>query len=347
MVRDVSIFERQRWSGDCIDRYSSATCASHGSVGAQSSDTSNSGSTETISHDAPKERFPCRTTSPTPVHYCRKDPSVVTAEGRLIDAHVRVEFTDDGHLVLTADATCKGSSIRRVARGWRSRHVEVARRLMRELLATVRVALEETILKLMGCDEVVAMTTQCSLVDSPSHLDDKRMDDKKMDDTASIHTDSSEADDAPGVQVVDIEWGGIRWNSDAMYDPEIDGAIHLQGACTLDDPEVQLRRREQRPVWSAFYTDVPSATPLAPPTTRASWRTLPRERILEEFALRAALLSSVAVNAWSNDRGAYTGDKRTCDDDTEITTLFGMRTSTALVRVRGSATLPSEGKEKE
>lgn len=141
-----------RRSDDVVvaDQYSyAATRASHGSQGDRCSDTSNTGSGETVLADAPRERF--TSSAFGPASHRREETARVTAEGRLTDVRIRVEWSPGApiaQIVLTGEALCQGKTIRCSDRGWRSRPVEASRRLMRELLATIRLSLEGAIVRL-------------------------------------------------------------------------------------------------------------------------------------------------------------------------------------------------------
>ena len=120
-----------------------ATRASHGSQGDRCSDTSHAGSGDTTLANAPRERFVSSAFGPAA--HRREETTRVTAEGRLSDVRVRIEWSPGtlvAQLVLTCEASCHGKTIRCSDRGWRSRPVEASRRLMRELLANVRLAVE-------------------------------------------------------------------------------------------------------------------------------------------------------------------------------------------------------------
>lgn len=359
----VNTFDRE------ADRHSfAATRASHGSQGDRSSDTSNTGSGETVLADAPRERFASRAFGPGA--HRREETTRVTAEGRLADVRIRVEWspgTPIAQIVLTGEAMCHGKTIRCSDRGWRSRPVEASRRLMRELLATVRLAVEAAVVRAgasafsggakearVACGDDAMSTASDSGdpsdgeagADADGAWDNCRRALDCIDgESPTAPAESSECDEAPGVRIVDIEWANrLRWGGDAMYDPAVDGPISLQGACTLDDPSSRAPRRE-RPVWAAYDRHTP-ATPATPSPPRRTWRDLPREAILEAVVRELGPLSNaVSANSWSIDRRVYPGTKRTCDDvaDSEeqtFETVFGFRARTALVRIHGHAPPP-------
>jgi hypothetical protein len=356
------------------DRYSfAATRASHGSQGDRSSDTSNTGSGETVLADAPRERFASHGFGPA--SHRREETTRVTAEGRLADVRVRIEWspgTPVAQIVLTGEATCHGKTIRCSDRGWRSRPVEASRRLMRELLATVRLAIEGAVVRVDAStndDDAKEVRATCGDDAMSAASDSGEPSDGEAeveaeggawetcrralvdigDESPQAGAESSECDEAPGVRIVDIEWANrLRWGGDAMYDPAVDGPISLQGACTLDDPTSRAARRE-RPVWAAYDRQEAAATAAAPLAPRRTWRNLPREALLEAVVCELAALSgAVSTNSWFIDRRVHPGTTRTCDDvaDSEeqtFETVFGFRARTALVRIHGHAPPPEGG----
>lgn len=212
--------------------------------GCQSSSTS---TTDTVEC----ETRPCPTTLYGSLGVLPSCSGPIAAVGQLTSVHVSLEQTLSVPYtwMITAQAQCMGSSVRSRDPSWRGRHVEVARLLMRELLSSLRSAIN-----------AVSTTNSYSPVPKFSLISNST--DSESNEYASLHSlegavvddtgessntpilsytpplvENSDCDEVPGVRVVDVDWGSnIRWGGDAHYDPRTDGYITLHGACTLPDP---------------------------------------------------------------------------------------------------------------
>ena len=350
-------------TGRAAHKAARATCASYGSHGDQSSNTSNEGSINTVFAEAPRERFGLWAFGPAA--HRREETSHVTAEGRLADVRICVEWspsTPNAQIVLTCEASCHGKTIQCSDGGWHSRPVEASRRLMRELLATVRLAVEAAVMQSTASNDVckaslVAATTLSNTSNASAQagacrgwkgrqcdFDDVNI---KCDKGGSlVCAKSNECNEAPGVRVVDIQWASrVRWGGDALYNPSVDGPIFLQGACTLDDFTSRAVRRE-RPVWVAY-----NRQEVVHSSRRQTWRDLPRETLLKAVVDELVAFGDVvSTNGWYIDQLVQPGATRTCEDITDLKTstletVFGFCSRTALVRIRGYASsAPDDGK---
>ena len=139
---------------------------------------------------------------------------------------------------------------------------------------------------------------------------------------------NSECDDAPGVRVVDVEWGRkVRWGGDAAYDPRVDGSIALHGACSLEDPVGRS-----------------STAKHAEPLTHLS-----SFELLSALASRVSAGGTVATNSWTlvgrPRRRSASLDGQDVFDHRELhragyTHLFSFKTNVALVRLYGAGVRP-------
>lgn len=195
----------------------------------------------------------------------------ILAEGRLKEVSISI-YREGDQFVVVADARCDGKTLRAVYGGWRSRLTEIARRLMSELLETTRDALFAEQSRRDGARDgdvqdataaprlcragVGEIFEQITLTprSSPEMCDSEPVDVASgasiegCDNVSVMMREDREDDDdecAPAVNIVAIEWRDVlRGPADSMYDPFIDGDIHMRGACTLDTDDVQAERAD-------------------------------------------------------------------------------------------------------
>ena len=292
----------------CVSRISHSSRTSEGTL-------SNTGSAVTVLQDAPPHRSPPLARPPAAFHVheasCRKEEEVAraTAQGRLTDVRVDIEWIHDPNgplssapqLAITAEARCHGWSICCSDRGWRSRHVEVARRLMREFLVVVRQSLDEVSPSIVALrNERLATGSAAGLAtgsgsgppsagEGSAEEDDEEAettDDEGESDgpphgpsvgrtvrgeiavceiedasMGSAATDTIERESLPGVRVVDIEWGG-----NVRWGGDAAYDVHRDGDILLQgactmDDPLAQCPYRTRPIWNAHYDPLASCTP--------------------------------------------------------------------------------------
>lgn len=224
---------------------------------ASDSSTSNSGSNETVRGDSFVAIAAYQEARAT-----RASSGRVLAEGRLTDITIRATRSRTGQVVIATDARCQGKALRSSVTGWRGRHAETARGLVSELLDTTREILCRVAGVGAGAPRSAVHASVGSSYNTHESLFERRQDQRirngmqdmtlsadprlsnwcqrqfedDSDDLDDWEEDTNEEDLAPAVLIVDIAWGNLlRGPADSLYDPDIDGDIHLQGACTFDD----------------------------------------------------------------------------------------------------------------
>ena len=339
------------------------------------------GSTDTEMHDAPRTRI--RVERSCVARASRTRNARLLVEGRLRDVHLRIEH-GNATTVIAADARCHGSSIRRrTALGdmcgeesadetqlkWHDRSVELARRMMREMLSAVRASVEEIIMEMAeaspgscearceggSVDAFYRPETSCAGVHAglggrweacASALDETVRDYDGGDDGRGEVVDDGEGgpdgecyegDDDLLDRHDEVEQPGVRvvdieWANQMRWGGDAQYNSKVDGDIVLQGFCVIGDPSVNR---NRLWT--PAWEARWPP--KQEWHATPKSELLNAIATRLSLSQTIGVNTWALDRVPWIWpiDDQGTDELASVgfSNILAMRTRATLVRIYG------------
>ena len=232
---------KQRTDTDCdTTRFSLGSVASSFSSTHDTTIGSGAESLERSKHDT--HRYPRNTshvssTSLMNMMIMSKRPCL---QGRLSSSLIKIYLSQSfswskcPQIQIQISGTYQGKSTWTDGTSWRHRHSELAQTMTKEvlyqLLCIVHMKTHQNPPTTDMCEwrRLLRCQTLCDELDEESITNDENT-------PNSLNIQAN---------VTHIEWGrGFRWGGDALYDPNVDGNIHVQGSCIFDD------QRPQPPIW--------------------------------------------------------------------------------------------------
>ena len=325
---DVHLFD---WRSDA----SQVTSADRRSHGSHASECSSGASTETIlSEVAIQQKREASRKEHNPLFSVARSMDRMSVSGRLTDIRIGIyRSSSSDNICIYVTAKCHGKSISNPGRvnagGWRERPVELARKLLREFIRSIRSAIEATAIQYnlthhKERDMAIDMNFDKCNIEVDHMNSDGGSSYAEISELADGHS-VGRAHGTPAVCVVNIEWGScMRWGGDCEYDPEIDGDIILQGGCTT------VCRAKNVPAWEAFYKPRDDI--------ECRWYDTTRQNIMLAVGQFCTSYDTVAVNEWILDNGPDIGKYRVGGDeclvsDIEVVTFMARY---AQVRIYGN-----------